>query len=258
MTNLMYSTATDKPVTLNQLQMIPTPPPMGPRHHPYGFGQYAEDVHVALDRAGIQVLDEEYAVTKDHQRMFGIMEIGSKPLEGELITANEWSLLLGLRGAHDQRIGRGMVLGSRVTVCSNLQFSGNVADFTTRQTTFIGTRLPGLIYEAVQKIPEMAARQERVFDAYHNREMKPRAGDAALVEIYRRDGLSSAQLGRAVNEWHEPTFEEHAADGFNAWRLMNSVTQALKPTGANVNHNTIAQRSQVTSKFLDEVCGIDF
>ena len=39
---------------------------------------------------------------------------------------------------------------------------------------------------------------------------------------------------------------------------MNSVTQALKPTGANVNHNTIAQRSQVTSKFLDEVCGIDF
>ena len=190
--------------------------------------------------------------------MFGLMEIAAKPLEGELITEDEWKLMLGLRGSHNQRIGRGLVLGNQVIVCSNLMFTGNVANFSTRQTTNIGARLPGLIYDAVQHIPQMAERQEKVFDAYQNREMKPRAGDAALVEIYRRDGLNPSQLGRAIHEWHEPSHDEHAANGWNAWRLMNSVTESLKPTGANVNMDAIAKRSEVTSKFLDEVCCISF
>lgn len=258
MATLMYSTTNDRPVTLDQLRQMPVPKAMGRFHQPYGFGQYADDVHHALDRAGISVLNEEYAVTKDQQRMFGLMEIAARPLEGELITADEWKLTLGLRGSHDQRIPRGLVLGTQVMVCSNLCFSGNVANLRTKQTLNIGARLPGMIREAVRHIPQMAERQERVFDAYRNRELKPRAGDAALVEIFRRDGLSSAQLGRAITEWHEPSHEEHAAQGWSAWRLLNACTEAVKPTGANVNMDLISDRTQVTSRFLDEVCGIDF
>ena len=256
--SLMYSTADDKPMNLNQLRMVPTPPPRGRFHRPYGFGEYVDDVNIALNRAGMAVLEQEFAVTKDNGAMFGLMEIGAKPLEGELITSDEWRLMLGLRGSHNQRIGRGLVLGNQVTVCSNLMFTGNVANFSTRQTTHIHERLPTLIYDAVQQIPQMAERQERVFDAYQNRELKPRAGDAALVEIYRRDGMNPSQLGRAIKEWHEPSHDEHAANGWNAWRLMNSVTESLKPTSTHVNNDAIAQRSQVTSKFLDEVCGINF
>jgi hypothetical protein len=212
--SLLYSTHEDRPVSRSQLAMIPTPPPRGPRHRPYPFGSYVEDVHEALDRVGITVAEEEYAVTKDHQRMFGMMEIeASNPLEGELITADEWRLELGLRGSHDQRTGRGLVLGDKVMVCSNLQL-----DFALRN----------------------------------------RAGDAALVEIFRRDGLSSAQLGRAINEWHEPSFDEHGELGWTLWRLKNAVTQSLKPTGRHVNMDLVANRSQTASTFLDEIAGIDF
>ena len=258
MTNLMYSTANDKPVTINQLRMLPTPAARGRFHQPYGFGQYADDVHRALNMTGIEVLSEEYAVTKDHNRMFGLMEIAAKPLEGELILADDWKLTLGLRGSHDQKIQRGLVLGTQVMVCSNLCFSGNVANINTKQTLNIGARLPGLIRSAVSNIPQLAERQTRVFDAYRNRELKPRGGDAALVEIFRRQGLSSAQLGRAIVEWHEPTHEEHAAQGYSAWRLMNACTEAVKPTGSNMNMDLIANRTQVTTKFIDEICGIDF
>ena len=258
MSHLLYDTTNDHPLNLNQLNMIPTPEPLGRFHRPYGFGEYVGDVHHALDRVGIEVRNEEFAVTKDHGRMFGVLEIGAKSLEGDLITSDEWNLMLGLRGAHDQRIGRGLVLGTQIMVCSNLCFSGNVANFNTRQTTHIADRLPGLIYEAVQKIPEMAHRQERVFDAYENTELRPRGGDAALVEIFRRDGMNPSQLGRAIHEWHEPSHDEHAANGWNAMRLLNSVTESLKPTGTNVNMDTISQRSQVASKFIDEVCSIDF
>lgn len=259
MSHLMYSTKDDQLITRDQLAMIPTPPGKGRFHHPYPFGQYVDDVTHALNQTGIQVLGEEFAVTKDHQRMFGVMEIGAaNPLEGELITADEWKLLVGVRGSHDQKVQRGLVLGSSVMVCSNLCFSGNVGSIKTKQTTNIGYRLPGLIRGAVQQIPQLAHRQERVYDAYHNTSLKPRGGDAALVEIYRRNGMSSAQLGRAIHEWHEPTHEEHGSEGWSAWRLMNSVTESLKPTGNNVNMDLVAQRTQVTSKFLDEICHIDF
>lgn len=258
MSHLMYSTENDRPISRDQLAMIPTPEGRGRFHHPYPFGDYVEDVALALDRSGIEILGEEYAVTKDHQRMFGVMEIGAKPLEGELITADEWKLLVGVRGSHDQKVQRGIVLGSSVMVCSNLCFGGNIGKLNTKQTTNIGLRLPGLIRNAVAQIPQMAERQERVYDAYHNTNLNARGGDAALVEIYRRDGLSSAQLGRAIHEWHEPTHQEHTAEGWSAWRLMNSVTESLKPSGSHVNMELVAHRTQVTSKFLDEVCGIDF
>ena len=256
--HLMYSTANDKPITRNQLAMIPTPQSRGRFHRPYPFDTYVEDVHDALDRVDIEAVGEEYAVTKDHQRMFGVMEIQPKVHEGEYISKLDWKLLLGLRGAHDQSIGRGLVIGSQVLVCSNLCFSGNVADFKTKQTTFIASRLPGLIRDAVMQIPAMAERQEKVYDRYKDCQVRDRWGDAALVEMFRQDGLSSAQLGRAINEWHEPTFKEHADLGWNAWRLMNAATQALKPTGANFNANLMAQRSQVVSNVVDSVARIDF
>ena len=99
----------------------------------------------------------------------------------------------------------------------------------------------------------MAAKQERTFDAYHNTAISPRGGDAALVETFRRGGLTSQQLGVAVNEWHEPSFEAHAEGGFNVWRLFNACTQAVKPTGARVNHNHVAERTRIATEFMDEL-----
>ena len=258
MSHLMYDTTKDIYLNREQLNMVPTPAPMGVRHQPYGFGRYVDDVHHALDLSGIEVRSEEYAVTKDEGSMFGVMEIGAKPLEGELITATEWELLLGLRGGNTQRIRRGMVLGYSVLVCSNLCFSGNVASFGTKQTLNIGARLPGLIREAVQHIPAMAHRQERVFDAFHNTTMEPKKGDNALVTLYRNDALSPSQLGRAIDEWHEPSYEEHTAEEWSAWRLMNAVTQSLKPTGSHVNMDLVSQRSQMASQYIEKCCHIDF
>nr|MBS0019438.1 hypothetical protein [Gammaproteobacteria bacterium] len=49
--------------------------------------------------------------------------------------------MVGLRGSYDQTLPRGLAVGSRVFVCDNLAFSGEVT-IKTKQTTFIGQRLP--------------------------------------------------------------------------------------------------------------------
>lgn len=254
--SLMYNTAKDQPVTRNQLAHFPTPEGRGRFHQPYPFSAYVTDVLEALDRQSIAVVNEEYAVTKDHNRLFGLLEIEPPALEGELIRKQDWNLLLGLRGSHDQSLQRGLVLGDRVTVCSNLCFFGNIADFKTKQTLYLRNRLPRLISEAVSKIPALAERQVKVFEAYRNKELSPRHGDAGLVEVFRRGGLTAAQLGRAVGEWHSPSHAEHAEQGFTVWRFRNACTEALKPTGEHVNMELVNQRSQIVTRFANEITGL--
>lgn len=254
--SLMYLAGQDVPMNRSQLAGVPTPAGLGARHNPYPFGRYVEDIHHALDMNGIAVANEEYVVGHEGQRLFGMMELAPKAVEGELITAKDWNLTLGLRGSHDQSIARGLVLGSQTIICSNLMFDGNLGKFTTMQTTNVGSRLPGLIRQAVSHIPEVAARIEQRYDSYKNFEMRPRWGDAALVEIHRRGGLSGAQLARAVQEWDRPVHEEHAEFGYSAWRLMQACTESLKPTGQNVNMNLVQDRSERVSSFIDEVVGI--
>jgi hypothetical protein len=255
MTQLLYLHSN---TTREQIALMPTPAPMGPRHRPYSFDNYITNVEESLDRVGFEILSQEYEVPSDHMRFFGAMEIAPRVVTGEVYSDAEYKLLVGLRGAHDQSITRGLVLGSRVTVCSNLMFSGNIANFNTKQTTFIHRRLPGLLSEAIGHIPALAQAQHEKFGAYQNYEFSNvRGGDAALVEIYRQGGLSAAQLGKAIREWDQPTYEEHARFGKSAWLLLQSVTEALKPGGDNVNHNLIANRTMIADRFLSNLVGVN-
>ncbi len=250
-TKLMYS-SDDILLTADQLSNVPTPEPRGRFHQPVGFGDYLELVKHRLERAGITIHQEEYVLTgSEKQAFFGAMTIGVDGFERDDMT-----LTLGIRGSHDQSVQRGLCLGTRVIVCSNLAFNGDLANFSTKQTTNIWSRLPALVDQSIARLPEMAHREDARAEAYKGMQLKPRWGDAALCEIHRRGALSAAQLGRALGEWDRPTYEEHAEDGFTAWRLFQACTEVQKPTGNNVNMHTVSDRTAIASGFLDEIVGL--
>ena len=141
-------------------------------------------------------------------------------------------------------------------MCSNLCFHGDLGVFSTRQTLNVWDRLPGMVESALNQLPQMAQRQEERVERYRVTQLKPRHGDAALVELHRRRALSAAQLGRAIQEWDEPSHEDHTEDAHTVWRCFNAATEALKPSGARVNHDPVRQRSERVSGFLDEVVGL--
>jgi len=256
--SLLYSQAN---INRRELDLLPVPAALGRFHEPLGFGEYVDNVYDSLDLLGLEVRNEEFEVTHDNNRLFGALEVGLK--EGELITSDEWKVLVGLRGSHDQSVQRGLVIGSQILVCSNLCFNGNIANINTKQTTNIRTRLPQLIRNAVDHIPELAHLEEQRFDAYKALELKPRVGDAGLVELYRRGAFTNAQLAKAINEWEQPAFEEHThadpgATTRSGWRLFNAATEALKPATAssNADSNALTRRTQVVSGFLNECVGL--
>lgn len=247
-------------VTRNQLADLPVPQALGSRHF---IRPFADDVNLITDylgAEGLTIVDEAYGVKNDAKGMpaqfFGAIEVRGRALEGEYIPASGYGLTIGVRGAYDQSLPRGLAIGSRVFVCDNLAFSGEI-NIATKQTLNIGSRLPGMLRAAVARIPAYAEHQQQRFDLYRNHELKPRIGDAALVEMVRRGVLNPSQVGKAIEEWDSPSHAEHAENGYSVWRLQQAVTEAIKP--ANRERNAIPatwNRTIAMTQFLDDIVGL--
>jgi len=251
MSTLMYNSATDTKVERDYLANLQTPPPMGSRHAPYPFHAFATDTVSAIERAGFTVAQEDYAITKDEKRMFGLLNV-SRPVAPDAPTFGvpalhrpRWNLLVALRGAHDQSISRGLAIGSRVMVCSNLCFHGDLGNWARKQTTNIAHRIPEMVADAVAGLGGAGRKLTVDFDAFNAKQISRDQGDKVLLDIYRHGGFSASQMGRAVDDWDKCSVEEHTANGRSLWWLFNSATMALKPTGVHTNHGDVQHRSTI-------------
>lgn len=238
-------------VTRDELQHLPVPKPKGPRH---AIRPFYEDVEVVREdvqtRLGMRIVDEGYGVLNDResglpQRFFGVMQIHSDN--------HDFGLMIGMRGSYDQSLSRSLAVGSRVFVCDNLAFSGEI-NIRTKQTTNIARRIPEMMHRAIDQIPAMVQVQEKRFDNYRNQVISQRDGDAALIEMVRRGALMPTQLGRALAEWDNPSHPEHAEQGFSVWRLHNAVTEAIKPSNEQRDGIRVAwSRTQTMTPVLDNL-----
>ena len=278
MSNLLYSSETDQLVTRQDMRHIPVPPPMGSRHHPYSFADFADNTVSAIERAGYSITGEEFAVQKDGMRMFGILKVSNAPnhvpaqnLDGyapdvspavPVLASSEnvpaiitdetpykprWDLVIGVRGSNDQSISRGLVLGTRVMVCSNLCFSGDLGDWSKKQPTNVEANMPDIIRRAVDQLDRKNEELTVNFDSFNAAQVDRDGGDRILMDILRGGGFSASQFERAVEHWDRlpADLEEHSANGRTLWWLFNACTHGLKPTGRNSNHNDKAHQSAI-------------
>jgi hypothetical protein len=239
-----------KAITRTELGLLPTPEPMGPRHVVRPFIDDVEMVSDEMKAIGLSITREAFGVTKDAEgmptRFFGLMELDGAGDDG-------FSLMVGLRGSYDQRLPRGLAVGSRVFVCDNLAFGGQI-EMHTKQTTNISKRIPVLIRDAVAQIPGAAEEQNARFGAYRAHQVAKRVGDAMLIEMVRRGILMPSHLGRALAEWDKPCHDEHAEDGYSLWRLHNAVTEALKPANPERgNVPAVWERTLKMTGMLDDI-----
>ena len=245
------------------LAALPLAQPRGSRHVIRPFVEDVELVDHYLAGEGYLIADEAFGVKTGADglpaQFFGAMEIRPRVLTGEYLPAagdKEFALTVGIRGSYDQSLPRGLAVGSRVFICDNLAFSGEVT-VTTKQTLNVADRLPNLLREAVARIPAVAAQQNQRFDAYRNHQLKRTAGDAILIECVRRGILNPSNVGQAIKEWDEPRHAEHAAQGWSVWRLFNAVTESIKPSNAE-RANILPAWSRTTklTQYLDQGIGL--
>ena len=102
-------------LTREQLSRVPTPSATA-THKPIPHIQVVEKLIEALSFRQIGVVREEYAVSADGMKMFGVMDLTSG-FQG-------CRFAIGLRNSHDKSFRLSCTVGLRIFVCENLAFHG--------------------------------------------------------------------------------------------------------------------------------------
>jgi len=99
----------------SQLAQIPVPEATS-THKPVPHHVIVEALAETLSFRHIRVVNEEYAVSFDGMKMFGVLDLETQ-MEGCRFS-------IGIRNSHDKSLRLGLTAGLRVFVCSNMAFSG--------------------------------------------------------------------------------------------------------------------------------------
>ena len=103
-------------LTRQQLAAVDTP--LGTAtHRPVPHSEVIEALVETLGFRHIAVVRDEYAVSKDGMKMFGVLDLDTG--------MHGCRFSIGVRNAHDKSMRLAMTVGYRVFVCENMAFSGD-------------------------------------------------------------------------------------------------------------------------------------
>src|SRR5947208_2035725 len=105
-------------ITREELKVIPTPPG-SPTHQPVPHYEIVGALVETLSFRQISVVREEYAVSGEGMKMFGVLDLET--------TFDGCRFSVGVRNSNDKSMRLALTVGYRVFVCDNMAFRG---DFT--------------------------------------------------------------------------------------------------------------------------------
>ena len=216
-------------------------PPSTPTYTPVSHSQFLELIEASLFSHGYKVVDEAHALTHDHQRYFGLIEVerdralAEKTLEGEWIPHDDYTTIIGVRNSHDKFFPASVAAGSGVFVCSNLAFSGEVK-VGRRHTAHIVRDLPQVISRAVERVQDMESHQDLRIASYKDVEITGAQADHLIVEMFRRKIILTTDVPKIIKLWDQPPHPE--LNQANLWGLFNSVTECLKGKIHRIHQST--------------------
>lgn len=166
-----------------------------------------------------ELVDEGYILAQKDQQVFGALTYQSATLN--------LPFACGIRGSYNKTLTEGIVLGGRVTVCSNLMFSGLIS-VMRKSTKNVIASLQDLFYEACRHATGQHQRLARDVSALHTARCSDRLAYQMMGLAWGQGIIGTHQLSVARDEWltpSHPEFEERTQ-----WSLYNSFTHALKTT----------------------------
>jgi hypothetical protein len=219
-------------VSYGALASLPIPQPTD-THVPIAHQAVVDMVKYALGYYGHEVVEEDYGVTPDGLRFFGLLSLRS--------TYGDYTDTIGLRNSHDKKFPIGISFGSRVFVCDNLAFAGD--HVIKRKHTINAKRdLPGLVAHVIEPLRDQRMHQANMFEAYRATPLGAPQVDHAIMQLYRRGVINLTRIADVLEAYEHPP---HDWGSETAWRLFNAATFALTgkvaedPAVTNRLHNVI-------------------
>lgn len=233
-----------KPATRDEIDSIVTPE--GTKTWcPIGHGEMSDAVKASLAGTGLAPRQEDYGLTRDGLRLFGLFTLaGDHP---------DYALTVGFRNSHDKSFAASVCVGSRVFVCDNLSFAGEVT-ITSKHTRHLRKRLHRVVSEAFEKLTEKRALIERRIALYKETEVSARAHLHDLVlRAFRAEAIPAQAIAKVIKEFEEPRHPEFR--DWTLWSLQNAVTETLKSYG-DIERRTVRLNGVLDAEVGDKLLAV--
>jgi len=215
----------------NEIAAVPTPQGTA-SWHPVPHTDVIDAVTDVVKAHDWQILDEQYGLARDGQRLFGVMRVNRS-------SSPEWSRCIGIRNSHDQSISVGLAAGISVMCCSNLAFGGTMV-LKRRHTSRI--ELNDLVVEAVDELEMEFLNLETVSEGLKCHEVKPDEARSILVRAAEIKAINSCDIVPIFREFQKPSHEEFTEP--TRWSLLNAFTEYSKkysPGRADICHRGLTR-----------------
>jgi hypothetical protein len=224
---------------------IETPAPTA-THYPIPHETLLNTVDNRLQTHGLTITDRHYGLNHEGNDLFALYNIERQDEEGNGTFQN----VVGIRNSHIKHFSAGLVAGSRVFVCDNLAFTGEVK-MNRKHTRHILRDLSNLIGHMVLQVCDKWNYQEIRYEAYADTVLNNAQAHDLIMWSMRNGALPSSKLEAVVKEWDTPSHE--AFEPRNCWSLFNAFTEVQKSSPSMLTDRSIRLHDTFTDYCKDAI-----
>ena len=231
--------------TVSREDLLAVPTPRGTQTwYPLPHSTILGEVETQLESTGFTILEETHALSHGGARYFGVMSV-ALPNRGHA----DFGWVVGIRNSHDMTYPAGLVAGTRVFVCDNLCFSGEVR-ISRKHTRFAERDLRHLTARAVGQLGDRFRGLDQRVDAYKAERLTNTRAHDIVIRAVDCAAITPAQIPDVLLQWRKPAHEEFAIR--TAWSLWNAFTEVFK----TVNPHTALRRGEALHGLFDAETGV--
>lgn len=212
---------------VNEVLSVPVPAQTD-SYIPVSNKHLIDSVKDHLSSNGLSVSNEQYELSKNGLQLFGSMSI--ETINTGAVMVKEF----GFRNSYDKSLPVGFASGSKVLVCSNLMFRGEII-LMRKHTLNVYGDFEKLLSQAVSGINT----QFNFIQEEYEKMNKIRVSDTEAAhitgEMYFKNKIKDTHVSIIKKEWKE-TYKNKTA-----WDFCQCTTEALKKHSVRNGMNMITQ-----------------
>src|SRR5437660_684572 len=177
-------------ITREELKVIPTPAGSA-THQPLPHFEIVGALVETLSFRQISVVREEYAVTGDGMKMFGVLDLET--------TFDRCRFSIGVRNSNDKSMRLALTVGYRVFVCDNMAFQGDFTPVLAKHTKRVN--LVDILSIGVDRMQRNFDPMRKQVEAWKATRLTDEAAKLIIYQAFVERKLDAAKyLARRVHD----------------------------------------------------------
>jgi len=204
---------------LSREELATIPAPVGsPTHRPIAHHEIVNALVETLGFRQISVVRDEYAVSADGMKMFGVLDLATG-FEGCRFS-------IGLRNANDKSMRLALTVGYRVFVCDNMAFHGDFTPVLAKHSKHFS--LVDSLAVGVDRMQRNFEPMRQQVEAWQRLQLPDIEAKLIIYRAFVEGELEVPRhLARRVHDlYFDPQYPEFTPR--TMWSLSNAFTSALK------------------------------